>query len=188
MKEFYMEYTTEMLVSMYQNTYDDEILAEIMRRNQGLIRKWAYCYSSIPQYEEEDLIAEAQVACWKAVKNYNHSRGFTFVTCLKGYVRQAFNRIYISQTREKRYSGLEPASYEELVSICCESFSLDDYTTTEITEFLSTLTGTTKQVADLFLIGLSKGDVARALGITPASTTYHIKKLQQAYTSYRMVV
>lgn len=175
---------TEELVVMYQNTHNEEYLQEIIKRNEGLIHQWAFDYRNIPFYEIEDLKAEATVVLWKAVENFDSSKGVRFTTCLKGYVRQAYNRIYKEATRAKRYDGSEPASYEELEDINKERFTVSDYKEAEVREFIESLAGTTQTVAVLLLEGFSKSDVARELKITPASTTYHLKRLQNTYRAY----
>lgn len=178
---------TEELVVMYQNTHDEEYLQEILRRNKGLLHTWAYDYRNIPFYEIEDLEAEGTIALWKAVESFDPSRGVRFTSSLKGFVRQSYNRLYKEVTRAKRYDGSEPASYEELEDINKEGFKVDDYTELEIKEFIDSLAGTAQTVAVLLLEGFSKSDIARELKITPASTTYHIKRLLKSYLAFEEV-
>ena len=78
-----MQETTEVLVVQYQNTNNEVYLEEIIRRNKGLIIKWANSYLNIPHSELEDLIAEAYIALLKAVKNFDIAKGYNFTTCLK---------------------------------------------------------------------------------------------------------
>lgn len=178
---------TEKIIVMYQNTHNEEYLQEILKRNEGLIHQWAFDYRNIPSYGREDLEAEANIALWRAVESFDPSRGMKFTSCLKGWIKQAYNRIYNEATRAKRYDGSEPASYEELEEINLEKFTVDDYTEAEIREFIDSLAGTTQTVAVLLLEGFSKSEVARELKITPASTTYHVKRLLKSYLAFEGV-
>ena len=191
MQDIYRRYETEELVAMYQSTQKEEYLQEIIRRNTGLFHNWAYKYRNIPNYDEDDLKEEMYIACWKAVGGYDPARGVTFTTCLKGYVLQRLNRIYNEATRKKRYTGTELESYEELTEIHKDgirgsSFSVEckELSKIEVDEFLESISGTVKEVAVMLYDGMTKGEVARALGVTPATTNYHLKKLQQAYIAY----
>lgn len=190
MQDLLKDYATEDLVEMYQNTKQDVILAEIVRRNNGLIHSWVRSYRNIPNFDEEDLVEEAVIACWKAVCNYDPYKGVKFSSCLKGYVYQRFNRIYKQETRIKRYNGMETDSYEVFVEVYAGYSNsgkchMDDYSILEMNEFLMMLKGTTKQVAELLLMGFSKADVAGNLHITSATVSYHVKKIGNTYTSYK---
>lgn len=103
---------------------------------------------------------------------------------LKAYVQRAFNRLYAEASRQKRYSGKEDTSYEALEEINREKAFFDDYSGLELREFVNTLTGTGKVVATLILEGCTNGEIARALKLTPATVSYHFKRIQKAYISY----
>lgn len=191
MQDIYKRYETEALVVMYQSSKKDELLQEIFNRNAGLFHNWAYQYRNMPHYDMDDLTEEITIACWKAVEGYDPARGVTFTTCLKGYVVQRLNRLYNEVTRKKRYTGTDNASYEELVEIhkdgvSGKSFSVEfeELSQIEVEEFLESISGTVKDIAVMLYKGMTKGEVAKALGVTPATTTYHIKRLQQAYIAY----
>ena len=175
MQDIYRRYETEELVAMYQSTQKEEYLQEIMRRNSGLLHGWVWQYRNIPSYDKEDLLEEANIACWRAVV----------------HVVQQLNRLYAEATRQKRYTGCLPDSYEELTEVNKDGVSMRSFTVEclelseiEVKEFLESISGTIKEVAVMLYDGMTKGEVAKALGITPASTTYHLKKLQQAYIAY----
>lgn len=91
MQDFYKNYVTEDLVVQYQNTEDEKILEEIMRRNSGLISIIARSYRNIPNYDLEDLMEEGIIACWKAVQRYKPSKKVMFSTFLKVCVKQKEN-------------------------------------------------------------------------------------------------
>lgn len=188
MQEINKSFKTEELVVWYQSTQNEDYFREIICRNDGLLHKWAWEYINIPAHDIEDLLEEGYIACWQAVKGYNIERGVCFSTFLKVTVRQHYNRLYKEATRQKRFTGSAPTSWEELEEINQEGAFTDDYTDIEVSEFLERLEGTTKKVADMLFTGVSKGDIAKALNITPASTSYHVKRLQQAYISYREAV
>lgn len=191
MQDIYKSYETEELVAMYQSTQKEDYLQEIMSRNSGLFHNWVWQYRNIPNHDADDLLEEMYIACWKAVEGYDPARGVTFTTCLKGYVVQRLNRLYNEATRQKRYTGTELASYEELTEINKDgvsgrSFSVEckELSEIEVREFLESMSGTVKEIAVMLYGGMTKGEVAKALGVTPATTSYHIKRLQQAYIAY----
>ena len=66
------------------------------------------------------------------------------------------------------------------------SFSIEckDFSEIEVREFLESVSGTVKEIAVMLYNGMSKGEIAKNLGVTPATTSYHIKRLQQAYLAY----
>ena len=125
------------------------------------------------------------IACWQAVEHFDPNKGYAFTSCLKGYIKQRFNRLYNEATRQKRYTGSDLVSYEELEEINREgSVEFELLNDMAVQEFLSSLEGKVQYIAIHLLDGDTKGDIARSLGITPASLTYHIKRLQQAYTTF----
>lgn len=194
MQDLLKDYVIEDLVVMYQSTKQDVVLEEIVKRTEGLIYSWARDYRNIPHCDEEDLVEEAVIACWKAVSNFNPDKGIRFSSFLKGCVTQCFNRIYQQETRVKRYNGTELESYEAITEhndtgcVNTDKCYFEDYTELEMQEFLDILEGTTKQVALLLLTGLSKREVADELQITPATTTYHVKKIGTSYNNYKMCI
>lgn len=179
--------TNEELVAEYQKTHNDECLKMLMLNNKGLIFILASNYS-IPDHDLEDLMEEGYIALWKAADNYDPSRGYAFTSLLRGFVQQTYNRLYTNAHRAKRDGGEMPLSWEELEDINKEQSYTDDHTALAMEEIIGALTGATKSVAALLISGLSKGEVAKALGITAASVSYHVKKIQKAYIAYREVV
>ena len=185
MQETYKNYATEELVGMYQSSHNEAYLQEIMRRNNGLLHKWVWDYRNIPYHDDEDLLQEGYIALCKAVEDYDPARGVVFSTCLKGYVLQGLNRLYNEATRQKRYTGSELVSYEELEEINREgSVDFELLSDIAVQEFLSSLDGKVQYIAINLLEGKSKGDIARSLGITNATLTYHIKRLQSITIEY----
>lgn len=181
------EWTNEELVAEYQKTHSEEYLKMLMVKNKGIVYNIASSYS-INGYELEDLFEEGFIALWKAADNYDPSRGNKFSTTLGAFVQQAFNRLYTNAHRAKRGGGEKALSWEALEDMNKERSYTDDHTALFVGEFVEAFTGVTKKVVALLASGLSKGEVARALEITPATTTYHIKKIQKAYIAYREAV
>lgn len=179
--------SNEELVAMYQKTHNEDYLKSLMANNKGIIIILASGYS-IPDYDLEDLLEEGYIALWKVADNYDPARGCAFTTALKGYVTQAYNRLYNSAHRAKRGGGETPLSWDGLDEINKEPSYTDDLTNLMIEELLGALTGATKSVAALLISGLSKGEIAKVMGITAASVSYHVKKIQKAYIAYRGAV
>ena len=187
MQEYYKNYATEELVGMYQSSHNEAYLQEIIRRNNGLLHSWVRDYNNIPYHDEADLLGEATVALWRAVEDYDPNKGYAFSSCLKGYIKQRFNRLYNDATRKKRYAGAEPVSYEELEEIHREvSIDFELLSDLAVQEFINSLEedSTVQYIAISLLEGKNKKDIARSLGITPASTSYHVKKLQSLAIRY----
>lgn len=177
------DYTNEELAELFQKTQAEECLVELMQKNKGIIYTIASSYK-ISGYDTEDFVAVGYEVLWKAANHYDPSRGYAFTTCLKGFLHRELNHLYNEAKRLKRGKGVEPVSYEELAEINRERFSEDDYSGIYLDEFLSTLSDTTHKVASLILDGLTNGEIAKALGIAPASVTYHYKRIKAAYLTY----
>ncbi len=185
MQEIHINYATEELVMMYQSSHSESYLQEIISRNNGLLRIWVQNYSNIPFYDSEDLLEEGYIALWQAVEGFDLARGYTFSSCLKGYLKQHFNRLYNDATRKKRYTGSEPTSWEELEEIHKESSMQYDFLSDmDVREFINSLDGKVQYIAIKLLEGYSKVDISRALGIAPASVTYHFKRLERLAIEY----
>lgn len=191
MQDIYKDYETERLVVMYQSTQEEALLSDIIKRNEGLIHTWARSYSNIPNYDEEDLIEEALIACWKAVGYYDPAKGFTFTSCLKGFVKQSYNRIYESATRQKRYTGTTPDSYERLIEVGKDgnvddrnfTVECEDFKSVEFDELLKSVDFTDKErvIVNILMAGGTNGDCSRELDIKPASVTYYFKQIRKKF-------
>lgn len=183
--EKYRIYETEQLVLLSQRTHEEDILQEIIRRNSGLLHQWVKDYNNIPFYDTEDLLEEGYIALWRAVDNYSIERGVTFSTYLKNVVHQHYNRIYQQATRKKRFTGQEPASYEEVAEIHRErSLEFTVLSELELKEFLSSLEGKLQYIAVHIIAGYDKVEIASLLGVTPATLTYHLGKLRSKAQCY----
>lgn len=178
------DYTNEELVEFFQSTQKEEYLKELMVKNRGIIHIIATTYS-IPAYDIEDLMEIGYIALWDATKYFDKSKGFTFTTLLKSFLKQEYNRLYTEAHRVKRGGNKASViSWEELNEINKERYSYDDYSILYIADFLKVLTGTTKKVAELLLDGGTNGEIAKALSCSCATVSYHIKRIRQAYTAY----
>ncbi len=62
-----------------------------------------------------------------------------------------------------------------------------DFTEIWVQEFLDSLDEKTKEVAVSLYNGFKKSEVARMIGIAPASVSYHVERIQRAYRAYCIV-
>lgn len=185
--------SNEELVVTYRETRDEAYLQELISQNTGLLNTWASSYvSSIPNAEQEDLVSESYIPMLRAIEDFNAEAGVNFASFLKVYVRQHFNRLYNEATRQKRYSGSTPVSYEGLVEINKEGGEESDSTFTvecedmravEFRAFLNSLDLNFKeQVAvNVLMAGGSKGEVAKSLNCTPATANYYFKSIRKKF-------
>lgn len=186
--------SNEELVVGYRNTGNEGYLADLISQNAGLFNILAGSYvSSIPHSELEDLLSESYIAMMDAIKDFDESRGFTFSTLLKTYVRQRLNKIYNTETRKKRFTGSTPVSYESLVEINREagdsittnifSVECEDFSSVEFKELVSSLGLNEKEkvVVNVLMQGGSKGEVAKCLNVKPATVTYYLRSLAKKF-------
>ena len=195
-----LTYTNEDLVVLHRNTRNEKYLKELMEQNAGLLNLWAGSYvTSIPNAELEDLISESYIPMLRAIEDFDEESKYTFANFLKVYVKQHFNRLYNEATRQKRYTGSTPVSYESLVEIHKEggditdsSFTVecDDYSTTEFLESINSLGLNEKEmvVVRVLALGGTKGEVAKILKCTPATANYYFKSLRKKFTFAGMAV
>ena len=187
-------FSNEELVKMYRESGNERFLQELITQNVGIMNKWAVSYaSSIPNAEVEDLVSEEYFPLRKAINDYEESKGVSFASFLKVYVSQHFNRLYNKETRQKRFTGIAPDSYEGLLEKASEdgygslgtSFTVEcnDYSSIEFIDFLNSLELNEKEqvVIQVLLEGGNKVDVAKTLSITSATTTYYIKRIREKF-------
>lgn len=182
--------TNEDLVIEYQTTHNEDLFRALLEKNTGLLHIIVMDYR-IPKYEIEDLLSESYIALIKAVDNFDPTRGVTFTTALKVFVRQHLNRLYNEVTCQKRYNGMDPASYEELVEIHKDDvrgLDCDRFTQIEVDEYLEGLEAKDRYVITLLLMGYSLSDCAKAFHVANSSITWRIKRIRKNYTAYSMAV
>lgn len=185
--------TNEELVVLYRESGKETYLQELITQNRGLLNILVSGYvDSIPNAEREDLISESYIPMLRAISDFDTSLGLTFSNLLKVYVRQHLNRLYNEATRQKRYAGYVPASYEALVEINkeggeitdgCFTIECEDISSVEFTELISSLNLNEKeQVAvSVLMAGGTKGEVAKALSCTPATANYYFKSIRKKF-------
>lgn len=185
--------SNEELVIAYRETRNEAYLQELISQNTGLLNTWANSYvNSIPKAEQEDLVSESYIPMLRAIEDFDAEAGVTFASFLKVYVRQHFNRLYNEATRQKRYAGYTPVSYESLVEInkesgeeCDSSFTVEceDMRDVEFRAFLNSIDLNFKeQVAvNVLMAGGSKGEVAKLLNCTPATANYYFKSIRKKF-------
>lgn len=188
-----MLHKNEDLVVLYRESGNEDYLQELINQNKGLLNILVSGYvDSIPNAEQEDLISESYIPMLRAIEDFDPSLGLTFSNFLKVYVRQHLNRLYNEATRQKRYTGSTPVSYEGLVEINKEggdttesSFivTCEDIGYVEFAELLNSLGLNDKeQVAvDVLMAGGTKGEVAKALSCTPATANYYFKSIRKKF-------
>lgn len=182
--------TNEDLVIEYQTTHNEDLFRALLEKNTGLLHIIVMDYR-IPKYEIEDLLSESYIALIKAVDNFDPTRGVTFTTALKVFVRQHLNRLYNEVTCQKRYNGMDPASYEELVEIHKDDvrgLDCDRFTQIEVDEYLEGLEAKDRYMVTLLLMGYSLSDCAKAFHVANSSITWRIKRIRKNYTAYREAV
>mgnify|MGYP000943251485 FL=1 len=182
--------TNEDLVIEYQTTHNEDLFRALLEKNTGLLHIIVMDYR-IPKYEIEDLLSESYIALIKAVDNFDPTRGVTFTTALKVFVRQHLNRLYNEVTCQKRYNGMDPASYEELVEIHKDDvrgLDCDRFTQIEVDEYLEGLEAKDRYMVTLLLMGYSLSDCAKAFHVANSSITWRIKRIRKNYTAYSMAV
>lgn len=186
-----MKRTNEELVVLYRESRNESYLAELIAQNTGLINLLVTSYlSSIPNTEREDLVSESYIPMLRAIDDFDISMDLKFSSLLKIYVRQHFNRLYNEATRQKRYTGSLPDSYERLAEINKEggtevdtffTVECEDINAVEFMDLLRSLDLNEKeQVAvNVLMAGGSKGEVAKALNCTPATANYYFKRIRK---------
>lgn len=182
--------TNEDLVIEYQTTHNEDLFRALLEKNTGLLHIIVMDYR-IPKYEIEDLLSESYIALIKAVDNFDPTRGVTFTTALKVFVRQHLNRLYNEVTCQKRYNGMDPASYEELVEIHKDDvrgLDCDRFSQIEVDEYLDGLEAKDRYMVTLLLMGYSLSDCAKAFHVANSSITWRIKRIRKSYTAYREAV
>ena len=182
--------TNEDLVIEYQTTHNEDLFRALLEKNTGLLHIIVMDYR-IPKYEIEDLLSESYIALIKAVDNFDPTRGVTFTTALKVFVRQHLNRLYNEVTCQKRYNGMDPASYEELVEIHKDDvrgLDCDRFSQIEVDEYLEGLEAKDRYMVTLLLMGYSLSDCAKAFHVANSSITWRIKRIRKSYTAYREAV
>lgn len=187
-------FSNEELVKLYRESGNEEFLQDLITQNVGLMYKWAIDRANkIPNAEVEDLVSEEYFPLRKAVNDYDENKGVAFSSFLKVYVQQHFNRICAYATRKKRYNGCLPDSYEGMIENANENgygslgsnftVECEDYSSIEFNNLLNNLDLNEKEqvVVNVLMSGGNKVDVAKALSITSATTTYYIKKIRQKF-------
>ena len=185
--------SNEALVAIYRDTRDERYLGELMDQNKWLMYMLVDPFvKSIPKAEYEDLTQEAYIAMMKAIDDFEEERGLTFANLLKVYVRQHLSRLYNAETRQKRFNGSNPDSYERLAEINREggsegdsyfSVECEDFNSVEFAQLLSQMDLNEKEwvAVNVLMEGGTKGEVAKALKCTPATANYYFKQIRKKF-------
>ena len=186
--------TNEELIKAYKESRDESYLKELIEANKGLINLLVSPYlTSIPNSELEDLTSESYIPMLRAIEDYDPEQGVAFSTLLKVYVRQHLNRLYNEATRQKRFTGTTPdrlrsvmlRSIKEGGTETDSTFEVEckDFSSVEFMDLLDSLQLNDKeQVAvNILMAGGAKGEIAKALNITNATVSWHIKNLKKKF-------
>ncbi len=179
--------TNEELVVAYQNTDQDEYFNELFKKNEGLIYIISKDFLNIPHSEIEDLVAEASIEMINAVRKFDVTKGVKFTTFLKRCITQRFQTLYAHETRVKRGSGEKPVSYEELLEVNRDgvisefTVNCDDFDSFAVMDLIksSGLNEKEQVIVELLLEGEQKQDIAKNLGVTSATISWHINNLRK---------
>lgn len=187
--------SNEELVKVYRESGNEDYLQTLLKQNEGILAIIATSYlDSIPNSELEDLMSEAYFPFLKAIKDFDESKGFAFTSFLKVYVKQHYNALYNEATRKKRYTGSKPDSWERLVEvgkdgagISDRAFTIEcnDFSSVEFMDLIQSLNLNDKEkmVVNVLMVGGTKGEVAKMLKVTPATTSWYIKRIREKFIS-----
>lgn len=185
--------TNEELVVAYRDSRNEAYLSELITKNQGLFNILISGYvDSIPNAEYEDLLSESYIPMLRAIEDFDESLGYTFANLLKVYVKQHLNRLYNEATRQKRFDGYTPISYQSLEEINKEGGDITDshfkveceeISSVEFAELLKSLNFNDKEkiAVHILMSGGTKGEVAKALNCTPATANYYFKSIRKKF-------
>lgn len=95
--------TNEELINNYRKLQNEQILEEIVEKNEGLIHFVMKNYS-FDEVEREDLLQEGQIGLLKAINKFDMSRG-SFSTYAVIHIRGSISR-YIEQ-KVKKYLNVD---------------------------------------------------------------------------------
>lgn len=185
--------TNEKLIKAYKESRNEDYLRELIEANEGLINLLVSPYlASIPNSEMEDLISESYIPMLRAIEDFDPEQGVFFSTLLKVYVHQHLNRLYISATRQKRFTSIAPDSLDRLAEINKEggtetdsTFEIEckDFSSVEFMALLDILQLNDKeQVAvNILMAGGTKGEIATALDVKNSTVSWYINSLKKKF-------
>lgn len=193
MNRNYKENDIEMLVSLYQRDYSQEIFEAVMKACEGLVIKVAQKYhETIPSLDLEDLVSEGNIILWDAVKTYEPGKGCKFTTFLYSCLSRNYNNLYRFENAEKRrpggfirsveqmengteYEGNEERSSgsEELAAECIE------YNMVELRAALKTIAFSDREheVIRYLMDGKSKPEIADLIGVKTPTIHSYVKRI-----------
>ncbi len=188
--------SNEELVVMVQNAGENSvegnaIIAELMKRMEGMMVQFANKYVNIPNKEFEDKVGELTIQLLKAIRDFDSEKGWQFTTLCRAYFTQGMDKLYQIETRGKRHDpNVVLNSYEALVEIKQDgnvedadmqfSTEYETYNDVEVKDLLDRLQLTEKEriTCTLLMEGKNKSSIARVLGVTPMAITNYTKKIQ----------
>lgn len=147
---------------------DGDAVTVLMERYKGLVKSRVKGRPVFSGGDADDLLQEGMIGLWKAIMNYDPSRGgaasfTTFAcTCIDNKIRDALRKYGL--INEIAYS------YEELVNVTDESVRVfdggDDGLQESFDAFEKTLSKREDEVFRLMLQGMKAGEISKSLGIS----------------------
>lgn len=192
MKKNYNDYAVDELVTQYKQERNESVFVEIMEKTKGLIYVFARSYTrSIIGAELEDLVSEGDLVLWDAIQTFDDTRECSFTTYLCGCLKRNYNTLFSMANCQKRNPGCFVHSYEQINthseyeeegdSAGASEFSVEceDYDMVEMKMLLDSLelSDNERVVINLLLMGKSKPDIARKLGVKTPSVHSYVKRI-----------
>lgn len=185
--------STEEVVAKYQGAtgYDKEdLLTEVFARVEGMVTKMSNNYKNIPNVDLEDKQSILKYRLLKIAEEFDITLGNKVTTVCNTYFTQELDKLYKRQTRQKRHDDdIVTRSYDELVEIAPKDkkvqadlirvLSVEDYKDADFYDMIDTigLTENENLTCRYTVEGLTKSEIARAIGVTPAQIKNYLNNI-----------
>lgn len=180
----YHNMSDEELVELCKN-YDDLALQTLIKRMESVI---AGCVSSFSdnRFENEDLMQEGLVACFRAVLSFDNTKGASFRTyaavciknALKNFVRKK-NNIFLSADDD-----FVPLGDETVSSTTTEDEYISSENYKDLRESLKRVLSTAEYtVFSLFVDGMSYSEIAEKTGQSLKSVDCALQRVRKKLKS-----
>ncbi len=194
--------SNEQLVDRYVITHEEEFFEELLSRTKMLRYSIVKKYSNIPGVDSEDLVSEGLMETFKAVKNFDSSKGVLFTTFLYSAISRRYNKLFTKATCEKNLGESFTESYDQLCNTykskeCSEEyrdygniiFSVEcpEYGMIELMDVIerAELSERERVTIQLTLRGNTKPEIAKYLNVT--TPTVH-SYLRRVYNKLRLAI
>lgn len=172
------EVETEVLAIEYHEVtgiQKEIILSEIMARMEGMMVNLCKDYWNIPNMDFEDKHSELQIELVRVLDYFKADGGAKFSTLCNTFFRRKLDKIYVSQTRQKRTAVSVSLEYiltengDREIMDREMGFSIEEYSDIELYQMLDKIGLSEKEymTCELIMQGVKKVDIARSIGVTP---------------------